>query len=74
MDATIVAKCGYLVTQADVEECFVENIPFVDEAVSSTNPKEPERIMPYQDGVPTPEKSDEYITMEVLFPRGKVYQ
>ena len=46
MDATIVSKCGGPVTQAEVEYFVVENIPFGDEAVSITKPKDLEHGIP----------------------------
>ena len=70
MGAIIVAKCGNPVTQADVEEFIVENIPLGDEAVSTTKPKDLEHVILDQYNAPTPNHSDEHLTMELLFPRG----
>ena len=58
----------------DVNLFVAESIPFGDEAVSTTNPKDPEHTIPDQYYVPPPEQSDEYLTMKVLFPRGEVCQ
>ena len=52
----------------------MENIPFGDEDVFTTKLKNPEPVMPYQDDAPTPDQSDEYLTIKVLFPRVKGYQ
>jgi len=38
------------------------------------DPVEPEASMPDQDDEPTPEEADEYLTMQVLLPRGDGYQ
>ena len=53
IDATIVARCGNPVTEAKVE-CIMDNIPFGNEAVSTTRPKYPEHIIPDQDYVTIP--------------------
>ena len=58
LDATIVVNSGDLVTQDNVEVFIVEKIPFGDEAVFTTNPKDPEHVMPDQDDAPTPYQSD----------------
>ena len=50
-----------LVTQANVEEFFIENITVGGESASKKNPKYPDNAIPDQDYAPTPEKSDEYL-------------
>ena len=74
MDATVVAKFGNPVTQADVEESIVENTPFVDEAVYTTKPRDPEHVIIEQDDAPPPENSNEYLTTKVILPRNEGYQ
>ena len=44
-DATIVEVFGDPFTQDDVEEFFIENIPFGDEATSTAKPKDPKHAM-----------------------------
>ena len=58
LEATIVSKCGYLVTQANVEVFVVGNIPFGGEAISTTKSKDTEHAMPYQDYAPTSDQSN----------------
>ena len=48
-----------LVTQANVEEFFIENITFGGEAVSKNNPKYTDNAIPDQDYAPTTEQSYE---------------
>ena len=59
MDSNFVAKCVVSVTKANVEELVVENTPFGDEAISTTNPKDTEHVMPEEDDAPTTEQSNE---------------
>ena len=58
LDATIIAKCGDPVTQANTEEFIVDNIPIWDEAVSTTKPKDMEHVILEQDYAPIPAYSD----------------
>ena len=48
-----------LVTQANVEEFFIENITFGGEAVSKNNPKYTDNAIPDQDYATTTEQSYE---------------
>ena len=62
------------VTQANVEEFYIENFTFGGEAVSKKNTRYPDNDIPDQDYAPTPEQCNAYLRKRVQFPVGVVYQ
>ena len=77
LDKTIIAKCGDPVTQATLDAAFPEDsLPYEDEALISISPVEGEEQVPDIDdeGIVTPEETDEFMNAEVSLPRGDGYQ
>ena len=87
LDNIIEIKCGDPVTLAEVEEYGENMVKFDEEAqlfehrllidddgITDNSCADERHAMPDQDDEPTPEHMDEFITINVLLPRGEGYQ
>ena len=53
---------------------FEHRLPIDDDGITHNSCAGEEHAMPYQDDEPTPEQTDKFMSMNILLPRGEVYQ